>query len=187
MSLTSSNMLPLGTQAPEFSLQNTVDRNQIDLYTHVNKHPFVIAFICNHCPYVIHIIDKFVEVANTYEQKGIKHIAISANDVVSHPADSSDHMKSLAEQKGFVFPYCYDESQKIAKAYDAACTPDFYLFNQDKLLVYRGQFDSSRPNNEIPVTGKSLINAMNNSLNNKPIDQQQTQSMGCNIKWKAAV
>ena len=130
---------------------------------------------------------KFSEVANTYEQRGIKHIAISANDVVSHPADSADHMKSLAEQKGFVFPYCYDESQKIAKAYDAACTPDFYLFNQDKLLVYRGQFDSSRPNNEIPVTGKSLINAMNNLLNNKPIDQQQTQSMGCNIKWKAAV
>ena len=184
MSLTLSNMLPLGTQAPKFKLKNTVDNNQIDLYTHVNKRHFVIAFICNHCPYVTHIVDKFVEVANHYNKKEIKFIAISANDVVSHPADSPENMRSLARKKYFEFPYCYDESQEIAKAYDTACTPDFYLFNKNKLLVYRGQFDSSRPSNATPVTGRSLINAMNSLLSDKLIDQEQTQSMGCNIKWK---
>lgn len=183
MSLTPS-MLPLGTKAPSFRRCNTISDKMIELYPYTSNHPFIVAFICNHCPYVMHILDRLVEVGNIYQAKGIKFIAISTNDIAEYPQDAPEKMKLLAESKGFKFPYCYDESQDIAKAYHAACTLDFYLFNQDKLLVYRGQFDSSRPNNEIEVTGKSLVNAMDNLLDSKPIDAQQTQSMGCNIKWK---
>ena len=141
-------------------------------------------FICNHCPFVIHVNPTIVSLAKDYQKKGIAFIAISSNDVVNYPQDGPELMKENAQKEGYSFPYLYDESQAVAKAYDAACTPDFYLFNADSHLVYRGQLDDSRPGNGIPVTGKDLMNAMDNLLSNKGIDDKQKPSIGCNIKWK---
>jgi len=177
-------MLPLHTSAPEFSLINTVDGATITLNSFARNKPVMIAFICNHCPYVVHLIDPFTQLANEYQEKGIATVAISANDIATHPDDAPDKMQQLAREKGFSFPYCYDETQAVAQSYQAACTPDFYLFNDQHQLVYRGRFDASKPNSGIAATGDDLRQALDALLNNQPIDANQIASMGCNIKWK---
>jgi peroxiredoxin len=184
MVLTPSMMLDLNTPAPDFSLIDTVSGQAISPSSHAKNHPMVIAFIGNHCPYVVHMIDVFADVASCYQQKGVAFIAISANDITSHPQDAPAYMKALAEEKRFAYPYCYDETQETAKAYRAACTPDLFLFDQQHLLVYRGQFDASRPGSAIAVTGGDLTKAMDCLLEGSAIDQEQTPSVGCNIKWK---
>jgi thiol-disulfide isomerase/thioredoxin len=141
-------------------------------------------FICNHCPYVKHINHGLVSLANEFIDEGVSFIAISSNDVENYPADSPELMKEVAEDENYPFPYLYDETQEVAKAYDAACTPDFYVFDGDLKLVYRGQFDDSRPSNEIPVTGRDLSNALNAVINGMPVNPKQVPSIGCNIKWK---
>ena len=184
MALTPSNMLPLGTQAPHFSLIDTKD-DQIKSLEHLKGNQgTLVMFICNHCPFVIHVNEQLVQLANDYRPKGIHSIAISSNDVVNYPQDGPDKMKIHAEKNHYPFPYLYDETQDIAKAYDAACTPDFFLFDQDLKLVYAGQLDNSRPGNDIPVTGQDLRAAMDALINNEAINSNQKPSMGCNIKWK---
>lgn len=178
-------MMPLGTKAPTFNLFDTVTDTFKGLEELRGEEGTVIAFICNHCPFVIHVNAEMVKVANAYKEKGIHFIAISSNDVVHYPQDAPHLMKEKAIQEGYRFPYLYDKSQEIAKAYDAACTPDFYLFDENLKLVYRGQFDNSRPGNGIPVTGTDLKNAMTALLSGSVIDENQKPSIGCNIKWKA--
>lgn len=187
MALTASNMLALGTDAPDFSLPDTVTGNLVTLDDLKERSPkgLLVMFICNHCPYVQHILKQLVTVGNDYNKKDIAMIAISANDAVNFPDDAPDKMKALAQAHHFQFPYLYDESQAIARAYHAACTPDFYLFDSLFQLVYRGQFDDSRPGSPIPVTGTALIKAMDALREGRGIDQNhQKPSMGCNIKWK---
>ncbi|WP_291866913.1 thioredoxin family protein [Maribacter sp.] len=183
MANTPSNMLPLGTEAPDFNLLNTISDKTENLSHCKGKEGTVILFICNHCPFVIHINSEIVKMAKEYQKKGIQFIAISSNDAVKYPQDAPHLMKKLAATENYSFPYLYDETQKIAKAYNAACTPDIYLFNRELKLVYRGQIDDSRPGNKIPVTGIDLRNAMNNLLEEKPISPKQKPSIGCNIKW----
>lgn len=185
MALTLSKMLPLGTQAPEFKLPDTVSEKTLSLQELKSPVATVIMFICNHCPFVQHIIAGIVKVAKEYQAKNIAFIAISSNDVANYPEDSPKNMKSLAKEMGFTFPYLYDETQKVAKAYDAACTPEFYIFDKNLLCVYRGQFDEARPGKNIPVTGKDLRDALDCLLAGNPIPADQKPSMGCNIKWKA--
>ncbi len=184
MSLTPSNMLPLGTIAPPFSLIDTISNNTYTLTNLKGRNATVIAFICNHCPFVIHINPKLVEIANHYQEKGIHFIAISSNDATKYPQDTPGKMKIHAKENEYPFPYLYDETQMIAKKYDAACTPDFYIFDADVKLVYRGQMDNSRPGNEIAVTAINLTTALDALLANKPIKALQKPSIGCNIKWK---
>lgn len=184
MALTPSNMMPLGTKAPKFSLLDTTDNKTKSLEELKGDIGTLVMFICNHCPFVIHVNKELVKLANDYKLKGINCIAISSNDVENYPEDGPEQMKLNAQENGYPFPYLYDESQTIAKAYDAACTPDFFLFNSDLKLVYAGQLDDSRPNNGIPVTGKDLRAAMEALVLNTPIPSNQKPSMGCNIKWK---
>ena len=184
MAMTPSNMMPLHTKAPAFNLIDTVSDTVKSLEELKGKKGTVIAFICNHCPFVIHVNTVMVKVANAYKTKGIHFIAISSNDANKYPQDAPRLMKEKAIQEGYMFPYLYDETQEIAKAYDAACTPDYYLFDNNLKLVYRGQFDNSRPGNGIPVTGMDLKNAMNALLDSRLIDDIQKPSIGCNIKWK---
>ncbi|MCB4799734.1 thioredoxin family protein [Neotamlana laminarinivorans] len=184
MANTPSNMLPLGTKAPDFNLPDTISEKQISLKKLKGKNGTVIMFICNHCPFVIHVNKTVVNLANAYAEKGISFIAISSNDVVNYPQDAPDKMKLHAKANNYPFPYLYDENQEVAKAYDAACTPDFYLFNAELHLVYRGQFDDSRPGNNLPVTGKDLKHAIECLLNNTINETTQKPSIGCNIKWK---
>lgn len=184
MARTPSNMMPLKTKAPGFELVDTVSDKLMGLETLRGEKGTVIAFICNHCPFVIHVNAQMTRVANEYLQQGIAFIAISSNDVENYPQDAPPLMKEKATQEGYGFPYLYDETQEVAKAYDAACTPDFYLFDAQLELIYRGQFDDSRPGNGIPVTGSDLKNAMDALLNGNDIDQNQKPSIGCNIKWK---
>ena len=183
MALTKSNMLPLGFKAPNFSLPNVVNRNFESLEVLKGHRGTLVVFMCNHCPYVIHLLDEFVSLAAEYKTKGINTIAISSNNVNTHPADSPDKMKKLALKKNFSFPYLYDQSQEVAKSYDATCTPDFFLFDQEINLVYRGCFDQSRPGNNTPITGNHLRNAIDLLLLGEPISEEQFPSMGCNIKW----
>lgn len=183
MALTPSNMLSLGTTAPNFSLIDTVSDQMISLQDAKGTHGTVIMFICNHCPFVKHVNEGIAQLAKDYQSKGIGFIAISSNDVENYPADAPELMKVNAQQEGFTFPYLYDKTQEVAKAYDAACTPDFYIFNNDLQLVYRGQLDDSRPNNGIPVTGNDMRTALDALLNNQPISETQKPSIGCNIKW----
>ena len=183
MARTPSTMVTLGTKAPKFELLNTVDDilySSKELYC---KNGTLIMFICNHCPFVIHVINEIVSISENYKEN-ISFIAISSNDVVNYPDDSPEHMKKLAINKNFSFPYLYDETQEVAKSFDAACTPDFFLYNDEKKLVYRGQLDDSRPGNGTPVTGKDLKAALNNLIKNKEISNEQKPSIGCNIKWK---
>ncbi len=180
MVLTPSNMLPLGTKAPDFTLPNPKTGEQCHLSDLTGKNGTVIMFISNHCPYVIHIEQGIKDVANTYIDRGIHFIAIGANNVLTHPADGPD---KIAE-KDYPFPYLYDESQAVAKAYDAACTPDIYMFDQENRCIYRGQFDAARPNNGIAVSGEDLRYALDCLLAQKPLDKEQKPSIGCNIKWK---
>jgi peroxiredoxin len=184
MARTPSNMLALGTKAPDFSLPNTVDSKTYSFDKISGTRGTVVMFICNHCPYVIHVMEGITALAKDYQNSGIGFMAISSNDVVNYPDDDPALMKETAKKYGFSFPYLYDESQDVAKAYDAACTPDFYLFDAQKTLVYRGQMDSSRPKNELPVTGKDLRKALDALLSGKTIDTLQKPSLGCNIKWK---
>ncbi len=184
MAKTPSNMIPLGTAAPDFTLPNVVSGRELSLSEAKSDLATVIMFICNHCPFVKHVQDGLIQLANDYIAKGVSFVAISSNDVGTHPDDAPDKMKELAEQKNYPFPYLYDESQEVAKAYKAACTPDIYIFNKDLKCAYRGQLDDSRPSNDIPVTGKDLREALENLLAGKPVSENQRPSIGCNIKWK---
>ncbi len=182
---TLSTMLPLGTKAPNFSLEDVVSGNKISLDTFAEKKALLVMFICVHCPFVKHLQDALAEVGKEYVDKGLGIVAISANDIINYPDDAPEKMRIMAETLGFNFPFCYDESQEVAKAYTAACTPDFFLFDKDNILVYRGQFDDSRPGNDIPITGVDLKAAIESVLIKRTIDTQQKPSIGCNIKWKA--
>ncbi len=184
MALKESNMLDLGTIAPDFLLPDTVSGKNISLQDIQGEQGTLVMFICNHCPYVIHVNDELVRLGNDYRNKGIGFVAISSNDVENYPQDAPDKMKALAEELLYPFPYLYDETQEVAKSYDAACTPDFYLFDKDLILKYRGQLDSSRPKSEIPVTGEDLRNALDALLSGTDISEKQRPSAGCNIKWK---
>lgn len=184
MARTPSNMLPLGTIAPNFTLTDTISNQSLSLQQLKGKEGTVIMFICNHCPFVIHVNQEIVKIATQYTEKGISFIAISSNDVINYPQDAPGLMTQHAKDNNYTFPYLYDESQEIAKAYDAACTPDFFLFNEDLKLAYRGQLDDSRPGNGIPVSGYDLRKALDFTLNKSKIDMIQKPSIGCNIKWK---
>jgi peroxiredoxin len=184
MAATPSNMIPLGTTAPDFNLPDTVSGENKSLKDLKSETATVIMFICNHCPYVKHINEKLVSLSNGYIDKGITFVAISSNDAVNYPDDSPEKMKETALSLGYRFPYLYDESQDAARAYDAACTPDFYIFDGDLKLVYRGQFDDSRPSTDIPVTGDDLRAALDSIISGSPVSAEQKPSIGCNIKWK---
>jgi peroxiredoxin len=179
-----SNMLPLGTIAPDFTLPDTLSGTPLSLRDLELGHGIVIMFLCNHCPYVKHIQSKLVGICKQYQDQGIHFIAISSNDAVKYPLDSHENMHTEAIQNGYTFPYLYDESQEVAKRYQAACTPDFYIFDKQLACVYRGRFDESTPGNDKPVTGHDLIMALDCLLTNKPINQNQIASVGCGIKWK---
>jgi len=183
MARTPSNMVDLGSIAPKFNLINIVDDKFISSNDCFSKKGTLIMFICNHCPFVIHVIDEIVKISNQYTNE-IDFVAISSNDVVNYPDDSPELMKKLAIDKSFNFPYLYDEKQDIAKAYNAACTPDFFLYNDKKKLIYRGQLDDSRPGNEKSVDGKDLRNALDCLIKNIKNNFPQKPSIGCNIKWK---
>ncbi len=184
MAYKESNMIALGTTAPFFRLPDTISGRYYSLDDAIGGKGLVVMFICNHCPYVIHINEQLVLLANEYKLKGIRFVAISSNDIVNYPADSPEKMHEVAISSKYSFPYLYDETQKVAKEYDAACTPDLYVFDEQLKLVYRGQFDESRPNSGIPVTGKDIREALDAVLNNAPVNPIQRPSAGCNIKWK---
>lgn len=184
MALTESNMLPLGTAAPDFNLPDTVSGKNISLDDVATDKATVVMFLCNHCPYVIHVNEEIVRLANDYAAKGVGFVAISSNDVENYPADSPEKMKVHAEQEGYSFPYLYDESQEVARAYDAACTPDFYVFDGERKLAYRGRLDDSRPNSGTPLTGRDLRAAIDAVLTGEEVPAVQYPSAGCNIKWK---
>jgi peroxiredoxin len=180
---TPSTMLPLGTVAPGFSLPN-IDGRVVDLAEAAGPKGTVVMFICNHCPFVKHVADQLAALGRDVMPRGIGIVAISSNDVSTHPADSPEQMVHEAEDRGYAFLYLYDESQSVAQAYHAACTPDFFLFDGARKLVYRGQLDASRPGNDIPVTGVDLRAAIDAVLAGKPVAGEQRPSLGCNIKWK---
>jgi peroxiredoxin len=180
---TPSTMLPLGTAAPDFSLPN-LDGRLMSLADVAGEKGTVVMFICNHCPFVKHVADQLATLGRDYLPRGVGVVAISSNDVSTHPADSPEQMVHEAEERGYLFPYLYDETQEVAKAYHAACTPDFYLFDADRALVYRGQLDSSRPGSDVPVTGRDLRAAIDALLAGQPPVAEQIPSLGCNIKWK---
>lgn len=184
MTATPSTMIPLGTKAPDFKLLDTCSQQVLTLAELASNKATVIMFLCNHCPYVKHIQSKLVEIANRYQAQGVRFIAINSNDVKNYPADSPEEMHLEAQHHHYTFPYLYDETQDIAKAYNAACTPDFYIFDKDLACVYRGRFDDSTPGNDYPVTGKDLSAALDAILQGKPISENQKASLGCNIKWK---
>jgi len=184
MAQTPSNMIPIGTKAPDFSLFDTVSDKELQLEQLKGKKGTVVMFICNHCPFVIHMNAMLVEIANIYQNKGINFVAVSSNDVINYPQDGPNYMKLHAKKQKYPFPYLYDETQEVAKAFDAACTPDFFVFNEHLKLCYRGQLDDSRPGNNIPVTGTDLRNALDCLIENKENTKNQKPSIGCNIKWK---
>ncbi len=184
MARTPSTMIPLGTKAPDFSLPDTISGKMLSLQDIKGQKGTLVMFICNHCPFVKHINQELVRLGEEYPPKGIAMAAINSNDVENYPEDSPEKMTEVALSLGYRFPYFYDESQQVARAYDAACTPDFFLYDSDLKLVYRGQLDNSRPGNEIPVTGEDLREAMNALLESRPISVDQKPSLGCNIKWK---
>jgi peroxiredoxin len=178
-----STMVPLGTQAPDFQLPDTAGR-KVSLADFRGAPALVVVFMCNHCPYVKHIRDGLAQFARDYRGRGVGLVGINSNDVANYPADSPAKMAEEVRAAGYEFPYLYDATQEMAKAYRAACTPDIYLFDQNQRLVYRGQFDSSRPGNGIPVTGKDLRSALDAVLAGRPVPEPQIPSIGCNIKWK---
>ena len=183
MARTPSNMLALHTPAPDFSLPEPATGQTVQLSDFAGQ-PVLVAFICNHCPFVIHIQKEFAQMAREYQQRGVAVVAINANDVANYPDDSPEKMIEAVKDNDYSFPYLFDESQQVARAYDAACTPDLYLFDAKHRLYYRGQFDDSRPGNEIPVSGADLKNALDHLLAGKPAPEEQKPSLGCNIKWK---
>jgi peroxiredoxin len=179
-----SNMLPLGTRAPDFSLPDT-DGRVVSLSDYGDAPALLVMFICNHCPYVKHVRDEIARIGNEYGERGVGIVAISSNDVERYPDDSPERMKQEKRDAGYTFPYLYDEGQEVARAYDAACTPDFYVFDGNRSLVYRGQLDSSRPANGQPVTGHDLRIALDAVLAGRAVETAQIPSIGCSIKWKA--
>jgi peroxiredoxin len=182
---TLSTMLELGSPAPEFVLPDVVSGEQLNFVSLAGKDPLLVMFICRHCPFVKHIQEELARLGKDYRDKRVAIVAISSNDADSFPEDSPASLKEMAEQLGFTFPFLYDETQKAAMAYEAACTPDFYLFDGSHLLVYRGQLDDSRPGNGVPVTGRDLRAAIDAVLSGGPVSEDQQPSIGCNIKWKA--
>ena len=184
MSQTTSTMMSLGTSAPKFDLPDVISGENKTLEDVLGDAGLVVMFLCAHCPYVKHLEEEIAFVAEKYQHKGIGFVAISSNDIVSYPADAPEKLKAQAEEQGFDFPYLYDESQAVAKAYDATCTPDFFLFNKGLKCVYRGRFDAATPGSDEPVTGDELKDAMDSLLDAEPIFENQKPSMGCSIKWK---
>ncbi|QQE67010.1 thioredoxin family protein [Leptolyngbya sp. BL0902] len=183
MVMVESTMLPLGTAAPAFSLTDVVSGQTVNLGSFVNARALLVMFICRHCPFVKHVEPELARIGHDYGPQGLGIVAISANSLQTHPQDGPEHLKAQAEAWGFPFPYCFDETQAVAKAYTAACTPDFFLFDGQQRLAYRGQLDDSRPSNGIPVTGKDLRAAIEAVLAGQPIPAEQRPSIGCNIKW----
>ncbi len=184
MALTPTKSIPLGFSAPDFKLTDQISGKTLTYNDIKGKKGTLVMFICNHCPYVKHIIQELVAIGKEFMPKGIGMVAINANDAVNYPEDSPEKMKVFAAENDFLFPYLYDEIQEVAKAYDAACTPDFDLFDAENRCVYRGQLDNSRPGNEVPVSGKDLRAALNLVLEGKKVPENQIPSTGCNIKWK---
>lgn len=186
MAATESTMLPLDTIAPAFNLPDTITGTNKSLQDLRGEKATIVMFICNHCPYVLHIKDQLIALAKTYAQQGVNTIAISSNDIQQYPEDAPDKMQQLMRDWGTPFAgYLYDETQSVAKAYQAACTPDIYVFDAHLACVYRGRLDGATPKNDVPVTGIELRNALDNLLKGQPISDQQIPSIGCNIKWKA--
>jgi peroxiredoxin len=183
MAAVNSTMLPLGTKAPDFRLPDTTGKT-VSLADFKKAKALLVAFICNHCPYVKHIREGLAQLGRDYMSRGVAMVGISSNDVENYPQDSPRKMAEEAKAAGYIFPYLYDETQDVAKAYRAACTPDFYLFDGEQRLAYRGQFDDSRPGNNVSVTGKDLRAALDAILAGKPVPSNQKASIGCNIKWK---
>jgi peroxiredoxin len=177
-------MLALGTMAPAFSLPEVTSTNTVTLDTFKDKKVMVVMFICRHCPFVVHVKEELAKLGRDYAGKSVGIVAISANDARNYPDDAPVQLAEMARQLKFTFPFCYDESQAVAKAYSATCTPDFFVFDRARKLVYRGQLDDSRPNSKMPVTGKDLRTAIDAVLADKPVNPDQKPSMGCNIKWK---
>lgn len=184
MALTHSKMLSLGTSAPDFKLRDSITLQDHALEDVRGDKATVIMFICNHCPYVKHIQPEIVRLAKDYENDGVGFVAINSNDIDQYPEDSPERMKEVAMKWHYSFPYLFDSTQEVAHAYDAACTPDFYIFDKDLKLAYRGQLDDSRPGNEKPLTGKDIRKALDDMLNGNPVDEEQVPSQGCSIKWK---
>ena len=184
MSLTPSQMVPLGTKAPDFTLRDAVSEKFVSLSDYEGKNGLLVMFICNHCPYVKHVAPELAKLGRYYSDKDVGIVAISANDVSTHPDDGPEKMRQEAMSRGYEFPYLYDGDQEVAKAYAAACTPDFFLFDNRMKLVYRGQLDDSRPGNNVPVTGKDLRTAIEALLLGNTMPGPQKPSIGCNIKWK---
>jgi peroxiredoxin len=183
MVMTASTMLPLGTSAPGFSLADT-EGKIVSLNDFKDASALLVVFMCNHCPFVKHVLKVMVELIKEYQQKGVAVVGINSNDVASFPEDRPEMMARIAKETGFTFPYLYDETQEAAKAYRAACTPDFFLFDKERRLVYRGQMGDSRPGNNVPVTGADLRAALDAVLTGREVSKEQKPSMGCNIKWK---
>jgi peroxiredoxin len=177
-------MLPLGTIAPDFTLPDTVSGEEVTLSAVQSDKATVVMFLCNHCPFVKHVNEELVRLANDYQVEDVTFVAISSNDIESYPQDAPERMKEVAETLGYPFPYLYDEDQSVARAYHAACTPDFFIFNPQMELAYRGQLDSSRPGNDIPVDGEDIRAALDALLAGEPVSENQRPSIGCNIKWK---
>jgi peroxiredoxin len=185
MAKTLSTMLDLGTTAPEFTLPDVASGKTMTLGDFADRKALLVMFICRHCPFVKHVEQELARLGTDYANQDVAMVAISANDAAEYPDDAPESLKEMAEQLGFSFPFLYDESQSVAKAYSAACTPDFFLFDQSRKLVYRGQLDDSRPESGIPVTGKDLRGAMDAVLGDKAVNPDQRASIGCNIKWKS--
>ncbi len=183
MAMTESTMLPLGTAAPDFSLPEVVMGHIVTLADFADKKALLVMFICQHCPFVKHVAQQLARLGQDYGPQGVGLLAISANSIQTHPMDAPEHLKAMSRDLGFNFPYCYDASQSVAKAYTAACTPDFFLFDSDLRLAYRGQLDDSRPGNDKPVTGQDLRAALDAVLAGQPVSSEQKPSIGCNIKW----
>jgi peroxiredoxin len=180
-----SRMRPLGSAPPHFALRDTLSGRQVALEDFAASPALLIAFMCNHCPYVKHVLDEFIAFAGDFGARGLAVVGISSNDVATYPEDAPEAMARLASRKGFTFPYLYDESQEVAKAYQAVCTPDFFVYDRERRLAYRGQFDGSRPGSKVPVTGSDMRAACDALLRGRPAPAQQTASVGCSIKWKA--
>jgi len=180
----STMLLELGAPAPDFQLPDVVTGKTISLDTFAGKKALLVMFICRHCPYVVHVQEELARLGRDYAAKSVGIVAISSNDAAAYPMDAPPSLKRMAEELGFNFPFCYDETQETAKAYAAACTPDFYVFDENRRLVYRGQLDDSRPGNGIPVTGRDLRAAIDAVLEGRPAPSVQKPSLGCNIKWK---
>ncbi|MBA2711147.1 MAG: thioredoxin family protein [Tatlockia sp.] len=184
MAKTLSSMLALGTPAPEFSLVDVLCGKNVNLNSIKSSKATVIMFICNHCPYVQHVNKELTRIATDYMKSGINFIAINSNDISNYPEDSPENMKLIAEKESYPFPYLFDETQEVARAYQAACTPDFYVFDENLELAYRGQLDDSRPGNNVAVSGESVRRVLDSLLANETISIEQKPSLGCNIKWK---